>query len=100
MHPDKQLTDDAVYFTFISVLTLMCLFAYMSEHSGYAPADDCANRIRRTLSPYQVQQMTDSNTLPARYDYVRRWCETNADYEQALANAKTYPEFPSTPDMY
>lgn len=100
MHPDKQIANDALAISTI-LIALLCTFIYVAGTAGYTPIDDCANHVRRALSPYQVKQLIGSHDLPPSYGEVRTWCSADlAGYEIKLNDAKTYPEFPSTPDMY
>ena len=97
MMPDQQIATDVKISVLLSVLIIV-LWLTLSN-GGYAPVDTCANQVLDSLSPYQVQQLTDSS-MPPRYTEVARWCTNYLDDWASLMNdARSYREF-STPDMY
>lgn len=97
MMPDQQIATDVKISALLSVLIIV-LWLTLSN-GGYAPVDNCANQVLDSLSPYQVQQLTDSS-MPPRYTEVARWCTNYLDDWSSLMNdARSYREF-TTPDMY
>lgn len=100
MHPDQQLNKDLLTTGIILLTMLVLSIAYAFQGSGYTVADECANRVREAISPYQVKQLINSPNLPPSYDEVKHWCTIELDgYELKIDTAKTYAEFPRTPDM-
>ena len=98
MIPDEQIAQDLSIGVclFIFVITAVAL---LKDYGGYLPADECANRVIDTLSPYQVHQLTNSS-YPARYNEVRTWCDLHStDWERSLKAARSYRELPDLLDM-
>ena len=98
MIPDEQIAQDLSIGVclFIFVIAAMAL---LKEFGGYLPADECANRVIDTLSPYQVHQLTNSS-YPARYNEVRAWCDHHStDWVRSLKAARSYRELPDLLDM-
>jgi len=79
MYPDDNLKDDAIVTTALCLLISAIIYLSIAK-GGYAPADECANRIIETLSPVNVNKLTEGRAgLPTRYIDVRLWCEENLD---------------------
>jgi hypothetical protein len=95
MYPDRQIEQDTNYIiiTFISIIigfAVMC-----SDSMGYAPADQCANDVRQSLSPHQTAVLTEHSTMPVPYSHIRTWCTAHLnDYEAEIDRAQdSIPEF-------
>lgn len=100
MHPDDQMNRDLLILTLLLSSMLMISIAYCFQSNAFNEADACANRVREAISPYQVKQLIDSNNLPPSYAEVKDWCSTELEgYELKIDLAKTFAEFPRTPDM-
>jgi len=98
MIPDEQIAQDLSIGVclFIFVITAVAL---LKDFGGYLPADECANRVIDTLSPYQVHQLTDSS-YPAQYNEVRSWCvHHSTDWQRSIESARSYRELPNLLDM-
>lgn len=101
MHPDQQIEKDFVA-TMATIFAIMLIVAltYTFKGSTFSDADACANRVRSAISPYQVKQLIGSEQLPPSYAEVKAWCQVElTGYELKIDLAKTFPEFPRTPDM-
>jgi hypothetical protein len=99
MHPDDQINRDMLIMTVALATMLIACIAYAIRGTDYTQADVCANRVREAISPFQVKQLISSKQLPPSYNEVRQWCSQNDSYELKIDIAKTFPEFPRTPDM-
>ena len=100
MHPDNQLSRDLIITGLVMSSLLLASIIYAFQGSTYSQADECANRVRSAISPYQVQQLISSKNLPPSYSEVKSWCSTELEgYELKIETAKTYREFPRTTDM-
>lgn len=98
MNPDQQIAQDLSIGVclFIFVITAGAL---LKDFGGYLPADECANRVIDTLSPYQVHQLTNSS-YPAQYNQVRSWCvHHSTDWQRSIESARSYRELPNLLDM-
>ena len=96
MHPDKTLLNDFSIFILGSAMVVALLYIMSSSSTGYPPADQCAQVIRTTLSPYQAQQLTESEQLPPRYETARQWCEAHLNsYATQVKHAMSWPMYPA-----
>jgi len=100
MHPDNQFKSDLCSsLAFSALAALLFMMFYVGSDFGYTPEDACANRVRESLSPWQVVLLTQGAEVPASYDHVRTWCKSNLDnYETEIKRASKYEQFRS--DMY
>lgn len=100
MHPDNQIKTDMSFLTYLVATILIAVTLYCVPW-GMAPADECANDVRNSLSPWRVLQLTKSDKLPASYGHVRQWCESHLeDYQELIIDtANTIEEQPRS-DMY
>jgi len=97
MHPDKTLMNDLGIFLLgaFSVLILILI----ATSSGYPPADECANMVRNSLSPYQAQQLVDTHEMPPSYNTARQWCANHLDtFHRDIQQAQSWRQFKQ--DMY
>jgi len=99
MHPTQQLKRDTLILSGTILCSIVFVYMIMSNHAGYTPHDECANDVRSALSPYQVQQLIESEQLPPQYRIVRQWCETHPAYRPLINDAKSWPMFPAQTDM-
>jgi hypothetical protein len=91
MRKDQQ---NHIILTTVIVYSAVLIFVYiMINFSGYEPKYQCANEIRRILSPYQISQMTNRR-FPVSYDETANFCSNHLDdYQQLINNARSYREF-------
>ena len=100
MHPDKTLANDAAIFI-LGALLILSAFLIMNTTAGYPPADECAQIMRTSLSPYQQQALTESEQMPPRYETSRTWCEAHLNtYNQQIRAAMKWPMYPSDLGLY
>lgn len=95
MYPDRQIEQDTHYIiiTFISII--IGFFVMCSDSMGYAPADQCANDVRQSLSHYQTAILTSHSKMPVPYSHIRQWCTAHlTDYQTEIDRAQdSIPEF-------
>ena len=99
-HPqDKQLLQDI--FTIGAILALsMFIYSVLHMNGGMSPADECANNVSYSLSPYQVHRLTGAQFPVIPREVVVSWCADNIlTYEREIQSARQFPEFPHHLDM-
>jgi hypothetical protein len=100
MHPDKTLVNDLSIFILGSSMVLLLIYIMSSSSTGYPPADQCAQTLRTTLSPYQAQALTESDEMPISYETAHSWCEAHINsYATEITRATSWPMYPAV-DMY
>jgi len=98
MTPDQRLAQD-VGLAFLVIVVMMMLTAYL-QTVEFDEAAFCADKVRSAISPYQRKLLIGSDTFTPSYDEVKNWCDNHQiDWKVHLKAAKTFPEFPRTPDM-
>jgi|TARA_R100000479_G_scaffold148497_1_gene84030 hypothetical protein len=98
MTPDQRIANDlALIFLALAVLATVVNYVI---HIEVDEASYCAERVRTSISPYQRKLLIGSDTFTPSYDEVKNWCNHNQlTWERSLKSSKSFPEFPSTPDM-
>lgn len=90
---NTQQQNSIILITVVGYSAFLIFLYIMFNLSGYAPKDQCANEVRRILSPYQISQMTDIR-FPVTYDETARFCEDHLDDYRSLINeARSFKEF-------
>lgn len=90
MTPVDRLIDDLKSGCLISILILPIMYVCLT-FGGYPPADECANAVKDSLSPYKTKQLI--NKSDTSYNSVREWCSINlTDWERKLESAQDYRE--------
>lgn len=84
----------------VAIYTAILALAYaFANFGGYEPKDQCANDMRRILSPYQISQLIEK-PFPTSYEDVAEYCTNNlSDYSSHIREAKSWREF-ADPDMF
>ena len=99
MHPDNQIKSDSTLLAYVLFITITVTMLFLPF--GMAPADECANNVINSLSPWRVVLVTKADSMPASYSHVRKWCEAHAtDYEHEITNAADKLEEEPSADMY
>ncbi len=87
MNPDNQLIEDAKVGCLITLIIAPVLWVAFT-FGGYAPADECANTIKSSMS-YTRQTML-VNAEPS-YGNIKAWCVNNINsWEAQLDEARDY----------
>ena len=98
MTPDQRIANDLALI-FLALVVLATVINYVI-HVEVDEAAYCAERVRTSISPYQRKLLIGSDTFTPSYDEVKDWCDNHQiDWKVHLKAAKTFPEFPRTPDM-
>lgn len=96
--PDQRLAQD-VGLGFLVCVLMMMFTAYLLTIE-FDEASYCAEKVQRSISPYQRKLLISSDTFEHSYEEIKTWCDNHPlDWKVKLQSAKTFPEFPLTPDM-
>lgn len=89
MNPDNQLIEDLKLGCLITLIAFP-LFYIMFRFGGYAPADECANIVKDSMSYIKKQYLINDEPT---YKNIRSWCEGNLDdWRPKLKKAMDYEE--------
>ena len=96
MTPDKTLADDLMVGCLILMLVIPTIWVALTHeggfHFGYAPADECANTVKDSMSYIKKQYLINNEPT---YKNIRSWCEKNLDdWRPKLKKAMKYEEPP------
>lgn len=98
MTPDQRITNDLALI-FLALVVLATSINYIIDIE-LDEAAYCAERVKTSISPYQRKLLIASDTFTPSYDEVKDWCDNNPlTWERSLKSSKSFPEYPSTPDM-
>jgi len=90
MNPENQFITDLKAGCLISILVLPILYVCFT-FGGYAPADECANTVKSSISVYKTRQLINNDNTS--YQAVRAWCSEHlTDWERKLESAQDYRE--------
>ena len=93
MTPDKTLADDLMIGCLILMLVIPIIWVALTHGElqfGYAPADECANTVKDSMSYIKKQYLINDEPT---YKNIRSWCEENLDdWRPQLHEAMEYEE--------
>ena len=98
MTPDQRLAQD-IGLGFFVLLLMMMFGSYLNDFE-FDEAAFCAEKVQRSISPYQRKLLIGSDKFLHSYDEIKSWCDQHPlDWKVKLKASMTFPEFPLTTDM-
>lgn len=86
---------ETIFLTLLTYNLIILIMYILTNHTGYDLKDQCANDIRRILSPYQISQLIEK-PFPTNYEDVSEYCINHlSDYSSQIKTAKSWREFAS-----
>ena len=99
-HPQDRLLAQDIFTG--ALLLVLAMLAYTSLHhnGSITPADECANTVNESLSPFQVHRLTGAEFPQLPRQEVVRWCSRNImNWERQMEGARNFSEYPHHLDM-
>ena len=95
MTPDKTIAYDLIvgcFFLLLLIFSIVVTVSHSQLQFGYAPADECANTVKDSMSYIKKQYLINNEPT---YKNIRSWCEKNLDdWKPQLQEAMDYEEPP------
>ena len=99
-HPQDKLLVQDILTAAMMLITAMIAYSSLHLNGNIPPADQCANTINETLSPFQVHRLTGAEFPELPRQEVISWCSRNViNYERQIESARSFAEYPHHLDM-
>ena len=99
-HPQDKLLAHDIFTGALFLVVAMLAYTSLHINGSISPADECANTVYETLSPFQIHRLTGAEYPLLPRQEVVSWCSRNViNWERDIESARSFAEFPHHLDM-